>query len=305
MAKSVTGDWSAYTVIDGDDLLERVFQTDEELDGKINVKRYCITVGGDTIDTEGFIEFLKEKFLYLVFPEEEIEERGVLAYNEALQRAGYKDDYVRSGIYGELLLFVFVDAILEMPLICHKIALKQDPSDEQKGSDGVFFGEYNDSECLGIGEAKFYQDRDGAIRSSLESSMGFHGGEGDVERSQEINVATRNLSENLPKDELEALADRLTSPSRDYNLVHPIFIGYEANELHTIQTEAMDSAELEEKIRDFVDSEGEILPYIRDRLKSDYPDLEKHHLVFILLPVEDSDTFKERMRNAIYPHISD
>ena len=286
--------------------LVRVTDLDyKEEDGKVVVENYCIAVSGDTIDTDGFVQFLREKFLYLVFPEEEVEERGPLAYHDAQQRVGYTEDYLRAGLYSELLLFVLVDAILNMPMICHKMALKQDPSDEQKGSDGVFFGEYNGEECLGIGEAKFYTDLKGGLRSSLSSTSNFHGPDGDVERRHELNVATRSLSKNLSKSKIQELADRLTSASRDYQLMHPVFVGYEAKELREAQTRAMDEEELLQKIKAFVDEEEDLVPYIKDKLSDDYPELEKFVLVFILLPVEDTKGFKTKMRNAIYPHLAD
>lgn len=305
MSRQFSRTWSSSTVIEEEELLEYIFPAAEVEEDKIKVKNYCIDVGGDTIDTEGFVEFLREKFLYFVFPEDEIEEFGELAYNEAQQRVGPKDDYVRSGLYSELLLFVFVDAVLEMPMICHKLILNQNPSEEQKGSDGVFFGEYNDKESLGIGEAKFYTDRSGGISSSIDSTSKFHGERGDQKRQHELSIASRNLENtNLSEEEIKELADRLTNSSRDYRLIHPIFIGYEEDELHEVQTEAVDGDELREKIVDVVEDGDNLLSYIKETIKEDHENLEKHHLVFIFLPVEDSDEFKARVREAIYPHIT-
>ena len=174
--------WSSFIVIEEDELLEQIFPVDEASDGKVEIKNYCVSLGGDTIDTAGFIEFISRKFPYFVFPEEEVEELSPIAYREAQARAGYQGDFITDGKYGELILFVLVEGLLEMPMISHKIAGKQNPSDEIKGSDGVFFGEYSGEESLGIGEAKFFSDKKGGLRDSLESTARFHGTEGDRKR---------------------------------------------------------------------------------------------------------------------------
>jgi len=161
--------WSSFIVIEEDELLEQIFPVDEASDGKVEIKNYCVSLGGDTIDTAGFIEFISRKFPYFVFPEEEVEELSPIAYREAQARAGYQGDFITDGKYGELILFVLVEGLLEMPMISHKIAGKQNPSDEIKGSDGVFFGEYSGEESLGIGEAKFFSDKKGGLRAYFQA----------------------------------------------------------------------------------------------------------------------------------------
>jgi len=41
---------------------------------------------------------------------------------------------------------------------------------------------------------------------------------------------------------------------------------------------------------------------IRETLESDYSDLEKYDLVFLMLPLEDVDRFRERLQEEIFPH---
>lgn len=312
MSKTViTEDWSLATVIDEDELRDYVFPTHDDNDGKVEIRNYCIEVGGDTIDTEAFIQFLKKKFLYFVFPEEELEEHGKLAYNEAWHRVGFDEDHDSDGLYGELLLFVFVDAVLNMPMISHKLLLKSNPNDEEKGSDGVFFGEYEGAESLGIGEAKFYTDKKGGIRSSLESTSRFHGEDGDEKRRHELSIASRglfagtNLDKELDRSEIEDLAERLTAPSRDYQLIHPIFIGYEQEEFVSIQEEPREEDQLREELKQLVAEEDDIVDYIKERVAAEHEELRTQYLIFIFLPVEKSEEFRERVKDAIYPPTRD
>ena len=121
-------------------------------------------------------------------------------------------------------------------------------------------------------------------------------------RKDELEVAARNLSSNLSKERIEELSERLAAPSRDYQIVHPIFVGYESEELHQAQAESMSERELEQRILEMVESGDDLLPYIDQRVGENHPELEKHRLVFILLPVENADRFKEQLKDAIYPN---
>lgn len=301
MSSGVSDVWSSFTVIEQEELLKYLYPPNEVQDEKIEVKNCCIALGGDTIDTDGFIEFLKDQFPLFVFPEEKVEEMDMPMY-EAQRRAGMKSDFIRDGTYGELILFTLVDGLLDIPMVCHKLSLQANPLDEQKGSDGVFYGQYNGEETLGMGEAKFYSERTDAIRDALDSTSRFHGPDGDRMRRNELNVASQNLTQNLSKSRIEELAEILTNPSPDYRLIHPIFIGYESEELHELQTEPMEEEELEKRIFDFVEEERDVIEYIKEKVEEDYEDLQRHWLIFILLPVNNSDRFKKRMKEAIFPY---
>jgi hypothetical protein len=300
MSESATGDWHIHTVIERDELMGYLEEVDIKSEDRLEVQTHCIAVGGDTIDSDALIEFASRKFPYLVFPEEEVEDRVEVVYRDAQERAGFRDDPIRDGLYGELLLFLLVDGLLDLPMISHKIAGKQNSQDEVKGSDGLFFGEYRGEEALGIGEAKFFSDKKDGIRDSLKSTDRFHGSGGSSTRNHELEVASNSLSQNLPKERIKELSRRLTAPKSNYRLVHPIFVGYEEEELTQLQTEATDGDELQEMLFDNLEDGGENYDYIRSQLE-DYEDLRKQWLVFILLPVENPDSFKKRLKERIFP----
>lgn len=304
MSESIAKGWHTHTVIEEAKLEEYLLSPSQMSDGRLEVQTHCITVGGDTIDTEGLIKFASDMFPHFVFPAGEVEERSPQVYRDAQARAGLREDSQRDGLYGELLLFLLVDGLLDLPMISHKIAGKQNPQDEVKGSDGVFFGEYRGKESLGIGEAKIFGDKKEGIRDSLESTDRFHGSGGGRMQDHELEVAANNLSTNLSRERIEELSERLTSNSTSYRLVHPIFVGYEEDELNRMQAEAMDGDELEKWLSEFIEGGEDMLSYVQERLKN-HKDLQKQWLVFFLLPVENSDAFKERLKEKIYPGSTD
>lgn len=280
--------------------MEYLEEVSNKSEDRLEVQTHCIAVGGDTIDSDALIEFASQKFPYLVFPEEEVEERAEVVYRDAQERAGLHDDAIRDGLYGELLLFLLVDGLLDLPMISHKIAAKQNPQDEVKGSDGLFFGEYHGEEALGIGEAKFFTEKKAGIRDSLESTDRFHGSGGSSTRNHELEVASNSLSRNLSRERIEELSERLTATKSDYRLVHPIFVGYEEEELTQLQVEATDGDELQEMLVEHLEDGGETHDYIRRQLEG-YEELRKQWLVFILLPVDNPDSFKKRLKERIFP----
>lgn len=299
MSQEIFDEWKTSTVIEEEDLQEYVFSVDEEKSENIELKNYCIETGGGTIATDAFIKFLREKFPFFVFPEKEVEDMGYMAYRRAQEQAGHDSDYKSAGLPGELILFLFVEGILEMPLVCHKLAIRESTSGEQKGSDGIFYGTYENDECLGLGEAKCYQDRKAAIRNSLDSTSRFYGIGGDEFRWNEIHVAARNIERtNLNKEQIKDLSEKLVTTPQEFKNIHPIFIGYSEEELENFEIDAGNSKVLKDQLLEYIE-EDQIFSYIENKVE-EYSDLKKHQLIFIMLPVEDATKFKKRVMRSIY-----
>lgn len=294
--------WSAFTVIDEDELREHLFEVREQRgpQSKLQVNSYCIEVNGGTINTSQFIEFITSKFPYFVMSEAEIEAEE-FPYKAAIDRTDYRENPRHDGTYGELLLFLIMDAFFDIPMVSHKISGKQNPRDQVKGSDGIFFGQYQGSESLAFGEAKIYADLDDGIASALDSTERFHGSQAETRRNQELRVATRNLSDNLSENKIEYLAENLTSESQDYQLIHPIFIAFQSDRVHEIQTAPGTDPELREELIRII--RGDTLKErVQSILRENYSSLERQWLLFLFLPVTDVDEFRERMQDRIFPH---
>lgn len=292
--------WSAFTVIDEKELRKHLFDVDEEKERKLQINSYCIEINGGTLNTSQFIEFISRKFPYFVMSEADIEEEE-FPYKAALDRTDYREDPSRDGTYGELLLFLIMDALFDIPMVSHKISGKQNVRDQVKGSDGIFFGEFEGSESLAIGEAKIYKNLNAGIDSALKSTERFHGPHAESIRDQELRVATRNLSNNLSQEKIEYLAENLNGESQNYQLVHPIFIAFELDSLAEVQKYPRSDDELREEIVQIIHEEA-LNDRVQEILDKDYSTLERQWLIFLFLPVTDVDKFRERMKDRIFPH---
>lgn len=293
--------WSNATLIDQEDLLKYVFQGGSwDYENGLDVSVYCIKPAPDSLDEAAFIQFLGEKYPYFVMPKGEVDNQE-FPYREAQRRADFDEDSRYDGKLGELILFVLVDALLELPLVCHKLGQMQEPVQDQKGADALFYGIHGETESLGVGEAKIYANSDKGIDSALESTNRFHGAEGEAKTRHELIVARNNLSDNLEDNQLDRLLDVFSSRRTQYKYLHPVFLGYEADWLGEKQKECSGPDELEAEIMKEIES-CEIQDEIKETLETDYSDLEKYELVFLMLPLEDVDRFREKLQEEIFPH---
>lgn len=301
MSESTIKPWSNATLIDQEELLKFIFQGGSwDNDNGLDISVYCIKPAPDSLDEAAFIQFLGEKYPYFVMPQEEVDDHKY-PYREAQRRADFDEDARYDGKLGELVLFVLVDALLELPLVCHKLGLMQEPVQDQKGADALFYGIHEGTESLGVGEAKIYVDSDQGIDSALESTDRFHGADGTAKTRHELTVARNNLSDNLEEDQVNRLLDVFSDRHTQYKHLHPIFLGYEAEWLNEKQKECSSPDELEAEIIKEIEDCG-IQDDIQETLESDYSDLEKYELVFLMLPLEDVDRFREKLQEEIYPH---
>lgn len=301
MSESKIEPWSEVTLIDQENLLEYVFQGKSwSYKDSMEVSVYCIKPAPDSLDEEAFVHFLGEKYPYFVMAKDEVDDLNY-PYREAQRRADFDEDSRYDGKLGELVLFVLVDALLELPLVCHKLGQMQEPVQDQKGADALFYGIHKDTESLAIGEAKIYANLDQGIDSALKSTERFHGADGAAKTRHELTVARNNLSDNLENNQTERLLDVFSSRRTRYKHLHPIFIGYEAEWLEEKQKECSGADELKDEITSELKNCG-IQDEIKETLESDYSDLEKYDLVFLMLPLEDVDRFRERLQEEIFPH---
>jgi len=300
MSESTIEPWSNATLIDQSELLDYIFEGGSWNKDGLDVSVYCIKPAPGSIDEAGFIEFLKDQYPYFVMPKEEVEAKDY-ALHEAQRRADFDEDSRYDGKLGELILFVLVDALLELPLVCHKLGLMQEPVQDQKGADALFYGLHDGQESLGVGEAKIYGNPDQGIDSALDSTARFHGAEGAAKTRHELIVARNNLSENLKPGQRERLLEVFFDRRTRFKHVHPVFLGYQAEWLTEMQKECSEAKELEDAIIDELESSG-IEEDVHETLESEYSNLQKHQIEFLMLPLEDVDDFREKLQEAIFPH---
>ena len=302
MSKSITDPWAEKTVIDKDDLREYIFEINSWVpeDSKLKVNSYCVKPNFDTLNVDGFIKYLRDQFHLFAFPKAKRKDMSVPGI-EAQEAAAPGSNPQTDGKLGELILFVLVEAVLELPIVCHKISLKQEPVQEVKGSDGLFFGTFEGSESLAIGEAKIVKRRSQAINSALDSTERFHGKGSRAKKRHELNVAASTLSEDLTEEETEKILEAISPEPSPQRIIHPIFVGYEEDWLHDIQVECNGPDDLRNSISERLQN-TDIENTVKQKIKDEYDELEKHWVVFFLFPFEDVRQFKEELHQAIYPH---
>lgn len=300
MSKTTYDPWAEKTAIDEDEFRDYVFEVDSWNRDKLRVDSYCIRPNVDILNVDGFIEYLRNQFHLFAFSEGKREDMAVPGI-EAQEAAAPASDPRKDGKLGELILFVLVEAVLDIPIVCHKLSLKQEPVQEVKGSDGLFFGTFEGTEALAIGEAKIYSDRSRGINSALKSTERFHGVGGRAKKRHELNVAASTLSEDLSKEETEEIIEAISPEPSPHRTVHPIFVGYEEDWLHEVQIDCTGPEELQEKIAERLE-ESKLENKVKKKIESNYEELQKHWLVFFLLPLEDVDEFREELQEAIYPN---
>ena len=301
MSESEIESWSDVTLINQENLFRYIFEGESwNYSNSLDVSVYCIKPAPDSLDEEAFVEFLGEQYPYFVMPQKEVDHED-FDYRDAQRLADFDEDSRYDGKLGELVLFVLVDALLDLPLVCHKLGQMQEPVQDQKGADALFYGVHEGTESLGIGEAKIYTNPSEGIDSALESTERFHGADGTAKTRHELTVARNNLSDNLKEGQTKRLLEVFSSRQTKYKHLHPIFIGYEAEWLSKKQKKCNDPEELKGEIIDEL-QECDIQQDIKETLESDYSNLEKYDLVFLMLPLEDVDRFREKLQEEIFPH---
>ncbi|RRJ28096.1 HamA C-terminal domain-containing protein [Halocatena pleomorpha] len=300
MEKEFDDPWAEHTVIDGEELADYLQEGSQWQDKKIRVDSYIIKPNHGILDYTSFIQYLGRKYPYFAFSEDEVKEFD-RPMHRAQKLSDYKDDARYDGKWGELILFLLVDGVLDIPMVSHKLGWKQNPVDQIKGSDGLFFGEFEGNPSLAIGEAKMYGNLSGGVEEALDSTDRFHGSGSQTRNQHELAVAAGNISKNLSPEKIERLASLFTSQERDYQIIHPIFVGYDDPDLGELQTEPLSDRELIERVREHI-TETDLVSIVERKLEDEYSHLRKHRLVFFFLPLENKNQFSENMKEEIYPH---
>lgn len=131
-----------------------------------------------------------------------------------------------AGEAGELLLYFFLETILEAPQVVAKIELKTNPSLEINGSDGIHMRWHPVDKLVDVyfGESKFQTDVGAALTNAFKSIENFHA---NGMRDHEYSMATKffkGVDDNVKK----AVSDVLETGKPGYGarVNHACLIGY-------------------------------------------------------------------------------
>lgn len=307
MVDEPTFDWSESCIVDPNWVNDYLVDHPQEMKDKIRTRVYNLQFNGTEEGATSFIRFLLDQIPHYVYSNQKIQEmiaKGQSPWWRAAEFFGDVDPDL-DGKYGELILYLLVEGVLRIPLIVHKIKLTTNPNDQVKGSDGVFFGSYFGNDSILFGESKIYKTRWSALNDALKSLNKFHElPQAGTMLSNELTIASRNLTNNLTPaklDYLSTLLDPDSGESRRVNIVHPTLIVYNDYKIKRIQ----DICNSKENAEELLCLKNETLATklsnsILKKIEDKYGELNSIYLDFFFIPMSDVSLLKHTLYNRIH-----
>ena len=277
-----------------------IIETDKTI-----TRLYSIDFSGTQQDLTAVIDSIADSIEHYVYDSKQrkrFTEKRINAFRKAVLFFG-KTNPDMDGKYGELLLYIFAEVILNTPLVSHKISLITNQNDQVKGGDGIFFGKYRDEITILIGESKIHQSFSNALDSSLESLDRFHQNYTSSTLEHELFIARSNISENFNIEQLDILFEAFLPGTKEYkscNKAHPVLLVFESQKISTIEKKAKNKDEAENLFNKWASTRiNTAYDMIKTKL-SGYSELEKVYIDVFLLPLNNVSIFKHSLYKAIH-----
>ena len=277
----------------------------ERADLKVRAHTLSIKFSGNRQESLAFAEYVSSRIENYVFDKKTLEqyrEDEINPYPKASSFFGNTNP-VKDGKYGELILYLLVEAVFKTPLVCHKLNLLTNSNDQVKGGDGIFFGERGGQLSILIGESKIYQDFNGALNSSLQSIDRFNQDHLASSFDHELFIARSNISKNFTLPQAKALLQAFRPGTTEYqacNKVFPILLIYDNEKIDNIEEKATNKEHAEKLTSEWItEHSDEVLATIKSKL-STKSELRKLFLEFFLIPMSDVGKFKKLLFKQIH-----
>ncbi|WP_326428657.1 DUF1837 domain-containing protein [Stutzerimonas frequens] len=274
-------------------------------DFKVNARALSIKFSGTKQECLPLADHLSNSIESYVFDQQQLavfKEEGVPAYKRASSFFGNTNPVV-DGKYGELMLYMLVEAILKTPMVSHKLQLLTNVNDQVKGGDGIFFGKYASHISILIGESKIHQRLQGALADSMMSVDRFNKDYAASSMEHELFIARSNVSKNFSLEQAKKIYEAFKPGTEEYqacNRVHPVLLVYDCSKIDEIEIQASGKAHAEELVKEWIAEHAkEVLENIKSGISS-YPDLRKVYLDFFLVPMSNVGTFKKTLFKSIH-----
>ena len=289
-------DWTKLLKVNRD-IFFNLFSLNEEvvISDEVKIKFYSLKYSDNSPDDSAFINHLYEAAVNYVFDEKDIKELTEDGYNPSDKALSYFGDIdpLTDGRYGELILYLFIEAVLQTPMIVHKISQTYNNNDQVKGSDGLFIGNINGQATLLLGESKMRNNFHVCVGDALESLKRYINNPESIDR--ELEVAKKHLSQdlnNLDENDLDLIYQSLRTKQiefQEYNICYSAFLMYKESKIKDII--ATNKPEIESQVLEFVKSIKERrCKYINESL----PEITNITLEFFMMPVVDVSSFREK-----------
>ena len=267
---------------------------------------YCLkTDANGSIRLKDLIEFIDERIVDYAIPKKDIdeaskykEETGSAAKFLRLRKKAAQlfTSLKTTGEGGEILLYILVQEILNIPQLISKMSLKTSGQIHYQGADGIHVKYDPNTNSLNLywGEAKMYKQINSAITECFKSLNGYLLNPYSYTSTQErdLDLITSNISANVNNKELEDLLVRYFDKDDDLSnrLVYKgiCFIGYDCDKYPTNSiSKTLDElkADLETEL---------IIHYemLSRKIKS-YPNLDTKEIHVFLIPFPSVEEFRE------------
>ncbi|KEA54126.1 hypothetical protein DT73_03805 [Mangrovibacter sp. MFB070] len=272
---------------------------------KIVSRIFTIPFSGVIQEHHHLVESMADAIEHYVFDKEalaKMQADGVTPFRKAAQFFGDTNP-IKDGKYGELLLYILSEAILNTPMVSHKITNLTNLNDQVKGGDGVFFGVYRENLSILIGESKIYKSFSGALESAFDSLDRFTKNYTSGALGHELFMARTNISSNFDFETMELIYKAFTPGDDIYSecvKTHPVLLIFEDAEIKSIEEKAINKAEAERLFDAWLTKKKEAIKSDIDAKLIKYPNVKPCFLDFFLIPMTDVGEFKKSLYRAIH-----
>lgn len=277
----------------------------ENRENKIAARFYSVPFSGLQQEINDLAERIADSIEEYVFDSnqlKEMHEKGIKPFRKAAEFFGDTNPVI-DGKYGELMLYALSESVLKTPMITHKITSLTNVNDQVKGGDGIFFGRYNDSLSILIGESKIHKSFTGALESAFDSINRFNSSYSGSALRHEMFIARSNISKVYDIELLDLMYEAFTPGSEIYKEClknHPVLIVFEDEYLSEIESLASNKKEAEELYDKWLGiKRDEICSVIKGKYEK-YPEMRGYFLEFFLLPMKSVSNFKKALYKSIH-----
>ncbi|AHJ76986.1 MULTISPECIES: HamA C-terminal domain-containing protein [Kosakonia] len=298
-------DWKELIVNKHTWIESRLVNHPSDTDAKIVSRIFTIPFSGVIQEHQPLVDSMADAIEHYVFDKEALSKmkaEGVTPFRKAAQFFGDTNP-VKDGKYGELLLYILSEAILNTPMVSHKITSLSNLNDQVKGGDGVFFGVYRNNLSILIGESKIYKSFSGALDSAFDSLDRFTRSYTNGALGHELFMARTNVSNNFDFETMELIYRAFTPGDEIYSecvKTHPVLLVFEDNEIKKIEEKAVNKSEAENLFNVWLTTKKKAIKAAIDERLAKYPNVKPCFLDFFLIPMTDVGEFKKSLYRAIH-----
>jgi Cap4 SAVED domain len=245
---------------------------------------------------QGVIDLILGYITHYCFSAQKRGDLSAYEQNQNYRRARqlFRDD-PKSGQPGELLIYLFIEAVLKAPQVLKKMPLTTNPKEERKGSDGVHLRMIEGGLMeLIFAEAKLYADFGSALKHAFKSITEFYT---SPTKALEKSYFTKGFSE-IP----DHLKELVISFFEGENLhrsreVYACLVGFDWPEYECLADERRVDFVKEFQSRYAAWAQETMQPHLKKSMESF---AHKHlRLEFFFVPFESVSDFRGMFLNAL------